>query len=292
MFKLCVRSMLFKCMCMCLLWNVIGCGLATMLVVAQTPHDQREPSKINDKLDSPKINEKLMWYANQLLEHAEDVTSATAITAIDQMASMIVEVKVDESHSWEALTVLLDLMIQAKRTFHAVSPSLVDRKQKAMQVHFAIDAYIHRYHPLWLQFEKPLKRNLAKVKSLMEKQQFEQAQVAFREFQQQLNLIHAAMQITSTSSQVSKLDSLLLFLQHEFSHSPFAKVQFRHALDVLNQTLDDMFHIVQSKPTAAQSMEKNQLVTGIVSIGGFIIVILMIAAYRMKQKHQSHPRKT
>ncbi len=228
--------------------------------------------------------EKLIQLSQEILKKTEENLPQNVSILLDLFGETLLQIKMEGMTSIEGLQAFMTLITEAKRTFHAVSYQANKGKIIATRILYATDALIEQQHPKWLQLENQLHRDLKNVELGIREKALDQAKSHHKLFSSHLHLIHTAIQLDRSPSMNEKLDSQMKLLSHQIEQLDASANKLnalKNLLEMMHQTLDEIFHKQQDKSTYLPEIGTNPIRYTTFMIGGIILSILILTAYRM-----------
>jgi sporulation protein YpjB len=248
-----------------------ACGAATNPANLQKGADPQQQRKL----------ELLSKTADDMYRKAMDGQMMEARNALLQLSDQITHLPFQGAVSIEGLNALTAIVTQAKRAFNAAALSPNEGQIAAAQIRLATDALTHKNQPMWLQYDKVLRNDLALLTEAAKVNKEQEALKSFSNFNQHIYLIHPSLLISRDPSEVEKLDSLLSFVQTQMKKKPIAYQNVVMAAAQLQLTLDEIFDKNQETTAYLPIGDHKQPIIWALGIGAIISAILTFAGWRM-----------
>ncbi|MCD1260254.1 sporulation protein [Paenibacillus athensensis] len=204
-----------------------------------------------------------------------------------QLGDEITQIRFDGMTSVEGMNALTESVTQAKRVFNAVRFSPEAGQVAVAKIRLATDALTHDNQPMWLQYYKVLQNDIGALDQAVKAGKQPAAWSGYETLSQHVSVIHPALLISRSPSDVEKLDSLLTALRGGLRAEPLPQAQLEDGIEHLQRTVDELF-MKKAEATAYLPMtDPKQPIIWSLGIGLIIVSVLSYAGWRMFRSGRS-----
>jgi sporulation protein YpjB len=231
----------------------------------------------------PQSQEKPLRLLNQSAKALYDYTKKgeyeEARIELDRFSDLLTAVSYKGIATLDGVNALTQTVMNARRIYSRVQLSQKDAITSASQLRLITDALTHPNHPMWLQYEPVLRRDVHELSSMVNANNDVGSLAALKKLYEHYTIIHPAALITRQALIVEKSDSLFKFLTMELSRGKVDYSRVEMGIGQLPSTLNELFGSKDSQASVNVEIQ-NSNVMWTTFIASVIITALVYVAWR------------
>ncbi|HJV46387.1 MAG TPA: sporulation protein YpjB [Bacillota bacterium] len=239
----------------------------TPIALGATDYSQTNPSATLDQL------------SEQLLELTEQGKFAEAKQRLDELSSLYPQVGAQKL-SIEALAIVSETLVNAKRSFAAVRPDKNAMLWSANQVRLLMDALTHPNQPMWKSYHSIYRNQIDKMIAAVDKGDSKSFNNELKDNLNLYNLLRPCFAIHQTPQTIEMMDSLYNFLVKRTQLEQLNGTEVHSSLEQLRQVSDGVF-LGKEQNTLSLTLSSNSPITMITIMSSILLSVLTYVGWRM-----------
>lgn len=185
--------------------------------------------------------------AEAMYQHALSGDIREARLELARLERLVTQTRFERVANIEGLEAFTSAILEAKRSFHAVQPS-IDDHSAAISVRLAADALSHRTHPLWYRYRTALNEDIARIRNAYQTNNKAALTESLAELEHHYTIIRPAVLIHREPYIVERLDSLFTFIRNRIEDGGIRDQALLRGLVQLKELTDELFE-ERDRPT-------------------------------------------
>ncbi|MGG1551808.1 sporulation protein YpjB [Paenibacillus ferrarius] len=200
-----------------------------------------------------------------------------------QIAQMIPTIRFEGITTVAGMNALTETVTGAELVYNNIKYSQEAGQVAAAKIRLAVDALSHKNQPMWLQYYKVLQNDVSQLSTSVKANKQGEAQQALGKLAQHVDIVHPSLVISRDEAAVTKLDSLLAFIQTNVTATPMKTSELTSGLEQLNRVLDELFMKHKDAIAIVPLMDPKQPILWTLGMGLIIVSVLSYVGWRMYQ---------
>jgi sporulation protein YpjB len=203
---------------------------------------------------------------------------------ITDMSNLIPRMRLEGVTTLMGVRALADTLLLGNRAINAVQVNPEELLFAATRIRLMADALAHPNTPLWLQYNKVIQEDLRVMEQASKNKAIKDLKKSFTDLNAHYQTILPALQVSLQAEEISKIDSVIKYMQKELNNVTVRYSDVNRALKTLKEQWEHLFAPKSDAAALMPFIESNDpVLSWMLWMGSVIILILAYAAWRMRR---------
>jgi sporulation protein YpjB len=217
--------------------------------------------------------------SEQVLKLTEQGKFVDAKQKLDQLSSLYTQIGAEKKISIEALAVVTEAVIEAKKSFAAVHADKSEMLENASKLRLITDAITHPNQPIWKGYHTKFSSQISQLLVLTEKGAIKPFNTQLQENMKLYNVLKPCFAINQTPQTIEMMDSIYNFLDKRVDIAKPDWSAIRNSLDHLRQVSDNVF--LGKEQNTLAFYNNNSPITMIAIMSTILLSVLSYVGWKM-----------
>ncbi|MCL6459022.1 MAG: sporulation protein YpjB [Gorillibacterium sp.] len=181
----------------------------------------------------------------------------------------------------DGIRTLTEATLTAQREYNRVTFSAADALAAVNSLRLITDAMAHPQDPMWHRYYKLIKEDIKQLEASAVEHKKQETEATFAELRKRYLTIRPALTIKKSMEDITKLDSLMVFIQGEISGNRLKTAEFMASLKAVEQGIDHLFERAEDSTAYLPLPDTDRPLVWTFGIGTILTVVLSFVAWRM-----------
>ncbi|MBC8081039.1 MAG: hypothetical protein H7X86_11885 [Gorillibacterium sp.] len=181
----------------------------------------------------------------------------------------------------EGIRSLTDSLLSSQRVYNRVAFSTEEALAAVANLRLITDAMAHPEEPMWHRYYKIIKDDVGQLETSAAEHNREKTKAVFTDLRKRYLVIRPALTVKKSTSDIEKLDSLMVFIQAAIVGSRQETAEFQASLKAIEQSIDYLFDRKEDSTAYLPLSDSDRPLLWTFGIGLIVTTVLSFVAWRM-----------